>query len=88
MEAQDFVGTLTRMAAQGHLDLSRVMVLRTASNYCMPPPGTAVVSTIGDESLGTDAALEAAYRAGAAVAHELLGHWDRCANSVPSAPGE
>ena len=84
MEAQAYTGTLTRMAAQGFVDLNRVMLLRTASNYCMPPPGDSVLTTIGDESLGTTAALEAAYRAGSAVAHELLTHWDRYDSQVPS----
>lgn len=83
MEAQDFIGTLVRMASKGYLDASRVMVLRTASNYCMPPPGQDVTSTIGDESLGTNASLEAAYRAGSAVAHELLAHWPRYETAVP-----
>jgi purine nucleoside permease len=50
----------------------------------MPPPGKDVLSTIGDESLGTNAALEASYRVGSVVAHELLDHWDRYENSVPS----
>ena len=84
MEAQAYAGSLTRMAAQGFVDLNRVMVLRTASNYCMPPPGDSVMTTIGDESLGTTAALEAAYRTGSAVAHELLAHWDRYEGQVPS----
>ncbi len=83
MEQQDYIGTLTRMAAMGFVDINRVMLLRTASNYCMPPPGQGAVSTIGDESVGTNAALEAAYRAGSAVAHELLRHWDRYENTVP-----
>jgi purine nucleoside permease len=83
MEAQDYVGTLARMAAKGFLDINRVMVLRTASNYCMPPPGQGVTSTIGDEALGTNAALEAAYRAGAAVAHELLANWPRYEKAPP-----
>lgn len=77
MEAQCYAGTLTRMAEAGYLDLSRVMVLRTAANYCLPPPGQSIMTTIGDESLGTDASIEAAYRTGAAVAHELLAHWDK-----------
>jgi purine nucleoside permease len=84
MEAQTFTGSLMHMADEGYLDFGRVMVLRTASNYCMPPPGDAVISTIGDESVGTNAALEAAYRTGAVVAHELLDHWDRYQDSVPS----
>jgi purine nucleoside permease len=84
MEAQTFTGSLMHMADEGYVDFSRVMVLRTASNYCMPPPGEDVLSTIGDESLGTNAALEAAYRTGSVVAHELLNHWDRYADAVPA----
>jgi len=83
MEAQDYLQTLTRMAAKGYLDINRVMVMRSASNYCMPPPGQSVTSTMGDESLGTNASLEAAYRTGAAVAHELLAHWPEYQDTVP-----
>jgi purine nucleoside permease len=84
MEAQTFTGSLMHMAEEGYVDMSRVMVLRTASNYCMPPPGDDVLSTIGDESIGTGASLEAAYRVGSVVAHELLAHWDRYENAVPA----
>jgi purine nucleoside permease len=83
MEQQDYAGTLTRMAARGLLDINRVMVMRTASNYCMPPPGQGVETTIGDESMGTEAALEAAYRTGASVVHELLRNWTKYENSTP-----
>ena len=83
MEAQVYLGTLTRMAAKGYIDISRVMVMRSASNYCMPPPGATVASTVGDESLGTDAALEAAYRSSAAVAHELLRNWAQYEKTTP-----
>jgi purine nucleoside permease len=83
MEQQDYVGTLTRMAAKGFLDVNRVMLMRTASNYSMPPPGQGVETTIGDESVGTGAALESAYLAGSAVAHELLRHWDQYESRVP-----
>jgi len=83
MEQQDYVGTLTRMSAKGLLDINRVMLLRTASNYSMPPPGQGAESTIGDESIGTDAALESAYRSGSAVVHELLRNWAKHEKSVP-----
>src|ERR1700722_10091036 len=53
MELADYVGTLQRMSAQGLVDFRRVMMLRSASNYCMPPTGQAATSTIGDESVGT-----------------------------------
>ncbi len=83
MEQAAYVGTLQRMAAQGLVDFRRVMMLRSASNYCLPPPGQNVTSTIGDESLGTVAAFEAQYRAGSVVVHELLQHWDKYERTPP-----
>jgi purine nucleoside permease len=83
MEHQDYMATLNHMAAKGYLDLNRVLMLRTASNYCMPPPGQGVETTIGDESLGTVPSLEAAYRAGSPVLHEILKNWNRYENVVP-----
>jgi purine nucleoside permease len=38
---------------------------------------------MGDESLGTNASLEAAYRTGAAVAHELLRNWPKYRDTIP-----
>jgi len=61
-------------------------MLRSASNYCTPPTGQGVLTTIGDESLGTVPAYEAQYRAGSVVVHELLEHWDRYREQIPSAP--
>lgn len=86
MEQQDYVGTLSRMAAQGYVDLNRVMQLRAASNYCMPPPGERVETTIGDETLGTLTAFEEGYRAGSKVMREILAHWDRYENEIPGGP--
>ena len=83
MEHQDFMATLTEMAGKGFLDKDRILMLRTGSNYCMPPPGQSVETTIGDESLGTNTALEAAYRTGSVVAHELLKNWPRYEDKVP-----
>jgi purine nucleoside permease len=84
MEQAMYVGTLQRMAAQGLVDFSRVMMLRTASNYTMPPPGLPVTATIGDESMGNAAALEAAYHTGSVVVHELLTNWSKYENRTPA----
>jgi purine nucleoside permease len=83
MEPAAYVGTLRRMAAKGLVDFNRVMMLRGASNYCMPPPGQGVTSTIGDESVGTLPGLEANYRAGSVIVHELLSNWPQYENRVP-----
>jgi purine nucleoside permease len=64
MEQAAYVGTLQRMAAKDLVDFNRVLMLRSASNYCMPPPGQDFLKTIGDETIGTEPAFEAAYRAG------------------------
>ncbi len=33
------MATLTEMAGKGFLDKNRILMLRTDSNYCMPPTG-------------------------------------------------
>ena len=83
MEQAAYVGTLRRMSAQGLVDFKRVLMLRGASNYCLPPPGAPVTSTIGDESLGTVAAFEANYRTGSVVVHELLKNWGKYEKAPP-----
>ena len=83
MEHQDYMATLTEMAGKGFLDKDRILMLRTGSNYCLPPPGQGVETTIGDESLGTNTSLEAAYRSGSAVAHELLKNWPKYEDKIP-----
>jgi purine nucleoside permease len=82
-EHQDYMNTLTDMARKGYLDMGRVMVLRGASNYCMPPPGQRSESTAGDEVLGTLPAFEADYRAASAVANELLKNWSLYEETIP-----
>lgn len=84
MEQAAYVGTLQRMAEKGFVDFRRVLMLRSASNYSMPPTGQDVTTTIGDESLGTEAAFEAQYRAGSVVVHELLRNWERYERQPPA----
>ncbi len=84
MEPAAYVGTLTRMSAQGFVDINRVMQLRCASGYCMPPTGIEPESTAGVEFHGNQAAIEASYRVGSAVVNEILNHWPRYENHIPS----
>ena len=83
MEPAAYVGTLQRMAGKGLVDFKRVLMVRGASNYTMPPPGQDITSTMGDESMGTDAAFESLHRTGSTVIHELLAHWDKYATKRP-----
>lgn len=71
----------------GKVDKNRVMVLRTGSNYSMPPPGvTAVESLLAENEgyAGLDAALESAYIVGTAVLDEILGNWDVYKDKIPT----
>jgi len=83
MESQIYIDTMYVLAKQGLVDMNRVMVLRTASNFTEPLPGQSPVDSVGDEGPGQIAAFESNYRAGAPVAHEILAHWDRYRSHIP-----
>ncbi len=86
MESQNAEERIQRYARLGFLDPQRVLVLRTASNPSMPPPGQDPLATIGDETPGQVAAYEANYRVGVPVIHTILGDWARYRDTLPSAP--
>ena len=86
MESQSAAERVQRYAAMGLLDPQRVLVLRTASNPSMPPPGQDPLATVGDETPGQLAAYEANYRVGAPVVRALLAGWAGYRDSPPSTP--
>ena len=72
-------GTLTairRLDQMGRADLDRVLVLRTVSNFTMPPPGKSAAwsatSPYPDAGLQ---AIEVAYIVGRAAVKTLLQDW-------------
>jgi len=85
MESQTLAGAIELGAKLKLVDPARVMVLRTGSNPSMPPPGKSAVASVSDEGLGQIAAYEANYRVGAPVVNELLDHWDRYVDTIPTA---
>lgn len=84
MEDSGTLTALRRLSRTRLVDLQRVMVLRTASNYTMPPPGqTAAWSTTApypDQGLP---AIEAAYQIGNRVVQHILKDWPKYQDSVP-----
>ena len=87
MTNMEDTGTLTalrRLSRTKQVDLDRVMVLRTASNYTMPPPGqSAAWSTTAPYPEKGLPAIEAAYQVGRRVVHALVADWTRYEGSVP-----
>ncbi len=63
------------------------MVLRTASNFDSPPPGRTAAENLAEENSGLYSAylpsLEAAYRVGSKVVHEITAHWDKYEKTLP-----
>ena len=85
-EAANFVtsnmedsGTLTsikRLDGVGQADMNRVMVLRTVSNFTLPPRGQSAAWSATAEYAGNGVpALEAAYQVGKVVVDQLLENW-------------
>ncbi len=82
MEDTGTLQSLTLLASAGHVDLRRVLVLRTVSNYDRQPPGTSAVDDLKSLVTGNYAAylpaLEAAQRVGDTVVRYLVEHWKEC----------
>jgi purine nucleoside permease len=84
MEDQGIAAALQRLSKMGRVDFRRVMFLRTGSNYCMQAPNQDVNKSLHAEYAGYLPSLEAAYRVGSRVTHELAAHWDKYRDTPPS----
>ena len=80
-------GTLTaihRLARLGKADAQRVMVLRTVSNFTMPPTDkTAAWSTTAPYPAGGEPALESAFLVGRQVTNQLVEAWADTQHTIP-----
>jgi purine nucleoside permease len=85
MEDHGLANALTRLGAMGRVNFQRVLILRTGSNFSMPPTGQSAAESMVAEYQGMLPALEAAHRVGAPVVHALLKDWSRY-EATPPAP--
>ena len=83
MEDQGIAAALGRLSGIGRVNFQRVLFLRTASNYCMQAPKQDVNSSLHSEYAGYIPSLEAAYRVGSRVTHELAAHWSEYRDNAP-----
>jgi len=83
MEDQGYAAAFMRLSKMGRMDFQRVLFLRTASNYSMQPPGMDVDKSMHEINSGYLPSLEAAYRVGSPVVHELADHWDKYRDAIP-----
>jgi purine nucleoside permease len=87
MEDSGTLQSLTFLAAAGRVDLQRVLVLRTVSNYDREAPGTSAAESLKSLSSGNYSAyypaLEAAEMIGDRVVRDIVTHWDERAKQIP-----
>jgi purine nucleoside permease len=89
MTAMEETGTLQALsflARAGRVDLRRILVLRTGSNYTMPPPGMSAAESLTASLRQHPSylpALQAAYFVGRKVVDELIENWAAYADADP-----
>jgi purine nucleoside permease len=87
MEDTGTLQSLRYLARAGRVDLNRVMVLRTVSNYDRQPQGLSASESLARQRIGAYAAylpaLEAAYRVGHTAVNELIAHWAQYEGTIP-----
>jgi purine nucleoside permease len=78
---------MTYLHPTGKVNKDRMMVLRTASNYTMPPPGMTAAEHLLKENegyAGLGASIEAAYVVGSTVVNEIVNKWSVYRDHTPS----
>jgi purine nucleoside permease len=89
MEDTGTLQSLEFLANAKRVDLNRVMVLRTVSNFDRQPNGMSAADSLASQRIGAYSgylpSLEAAYTVGHTVVNELLTHWPQYEGTIPSA---
>ena len=87
MEDTGILQALTFVARTGRVDAKRVLVLRTASDFDQPPPGTTsaeeLKGNVTKGYVGFLPALESAWRVGNTVVAELVAKWPHYRDQIP-----
>ncbi len=87
MEDTGTLQSLRYLANAGRADWSRILVLRTVSNYDRQPRELNAADSLAQQRVGTYSAylpsLEAAYQVGHTVVSELMAHWSRYERDSP-----
>ncbi len=84
MEDSGTMTALARLAKVDRVDLDRVLVLRTVSNFTMPPEGqTALWSKTQPYPDNGLPSFESAFVVGNTVVQEILDNWDQYRDTLP-----
>jgi len=90
MEDSGTMQALTFLSQAGRVDLQRVLVLRTVSNYDREPPGSNPADSLKSMVSGNYSAyfpaLEAAQIVGDKVVRDIIEHWSERESTLPRLP--
>jgi purine nucleoside permease len=88
MEDTGTLQSLTFLGKAHRVDIHRVLVLRTASNFDQQRPGLTAAESLAETKIGHYSAylpaLEAAFRVGRVVVDELVNHWGEYRDRMPA----
>jgi purine nucleoside permease len=89
MEDSATLQSITYLHSAGLVDKNRVVILRTASNFTMQPPGLTAAENLKNESSGDGyaamkSAIESAYLVGSQFSDYILAHWGEVKTVPPS----
>lgn len=87
MEDSGTLQSLTWLAKAGRVDLRRVLVLRTASNFDQQRKGITAAASLAETKIRTYSAylpsIDNAYRVGDVVVRELVRNWPKYRDTLP-----
>jgi purine nucleoside permease len=90
MEDSGTLQSLTFLSQAGRVDLQRVLVLRTVSNFDREAPGQSAAESLAAISSGNYSAylpaLEAAQTVGDKVVRDIVEHWAERESTIPHVP--
>jgi purine nucleoside permease len=90
MEDSGTLQALTFLNQAGRVDLQRVLVLRTVSNYDREPIAGDAATSLKEMASGNYSAympaLEAAESVGDKVVRDIVEHWNQRESAIPHAP--
>jgi purine nucleoside permease len=88
MEDTGTLQSLTWLAKAGKVDINRVLVLRTASNYDQQREGATAAESLGETKIRQYSAympsLDSAYRVGHVVVDSLVSNWSDTRDHLPA----
>jgi purine nucleoside permease len=91
MEDTGTMQSLTWLAHAHRLDISRVLVLRTASNFDQQRPGITAAESLAETKVRQYSAylpaLDSAYRVGHLVVDQLVANWPQTRDHIPTGAG-